>query len=255
MAWVMPWPASADFFQGFESDRVPWYDSSNGWYGGATRVASGTNGIASADGNWHAAMSSTATGPYADYGTNLEFNPAGFISVDLYLDTGWAANTGLDLTTAMGTQTGAHLRDYNYHVGVVGSSLQVNAGTTTAGAFWAGHFAQGSYAVPTSGWYTFEWDIQDGGGYLAMGLNLRDSSSALLWSTTLASTGDLTATIAGGPLYSWFPWITTTNGTFAGVAADNHLFIVPEPSALMGLLLGAVPLLLGRRRRKQAVSA
>jgi hypothetical protein len=242
--------AIPDFTQGFETGTSHWHDSSTGWTGTLQRVASGTDGIASAAGSWHAVMNGSPlydgtlpVGPYSGYGTDNSFNPAALVSLDVYLDsTGWGLGTGFDLTTAMSNQAGAHLRDYMFHVGVVddggGAQLLVNASTYSAYEVDSGFLpAESSYAVTTSGWYTFEFDVQNGGGFLALDLNLRDSAGLLLWSADIGAPQDLIATVAGGPYYTWFAFVDTNNGVLDGVAVDNHIYRVPEPSTLVALLL------------------
>ena len=67
----------APYFNGFETDTYDWF--------GANRVASGTNGVTSASGSWHA----EAVGfPFTRWGgyTN-EFPASGYTtSLDIYLD-------------------------------------------------------------------------------------------------------------------------------------------------------------------------
>src|SRR4030095_7471102 len=88
---TMAYAAGSSFFQGFETDASSWV--------GATRVASGTNGVVSASGVWHA---EAATGAFVaftrwgGYGGILgclgsacaaQFPQKGYItSVDIYLD-------------------------------------------------------------------------------------------------------------------------------------------------------------------------
>jgi hypothetical protein len=83
--------AGSSFFQGFETDTSGWF--------GATRVASGTNGIMSASGSWHAEAASgdfVAFTRWGGYGgvsgcsgnaCAAPFPANGYItSIDIYLD-------------------------------------------------------------------------------------------------------------------------------------------------------------------------
>src|SRR5437879_3705984 len=72
-------PASATFFQGFETDA-------NGWFN-ATRVSSGTHGVPSKTGAFHA-EDPTNGGSFTRWGGySKTFPPGGYTtSVDIYLD-------------------------------------------------------------------------------------------------------------------------------------------------------------------------
>ncbi len=91
----------APFFNGFETDT-------NGWEGNITRVASGTNGINSASGSFHAeAADNSVFTRWGGY-TN-EFPANGYTTaVDIYLDpaSGEANDTRFDWTSAINTPAG-----------------------------------------------------------------------------------------------------------------------------------------------------
>ena len=57
---ALAYAAGSSFFQGFETDASGW--------DGATRVASGVNGIISASGSWHAEVASGAFTRWGGYG-------------------------------------------------------------------------------------------------------------------------------------------------------------------------------------------
>ena len=106
-----------------------------------TRVASGTNGIASSGGSaGHAIISGGgATAPYTRLGGYSSDFGAGFtVSLDIYLDpTAWVQGQGFDWSTAVNNQDGNHLRDFIWHVGVDSGQLLVNASNNTDFGFSA----------------------------------------------------------------------------------------------------------------------
>jgi hypothetical protein len=112
-------PASAGvlFSNGFESDTAGWNT-----FGGslnATRVPSGTNGVTSASGGFHAENGASGSagnwGGY-NYGAGNAV-PTAFqeywTSVDVYLnvDGGWANDTQFDFSSAINNAAGTHLRE------------------------------------------------------------------------------------------------------------------------------------------------
>src|SRR5688572_2680338 len=121
-------PASADFFNGFEVDAAGWQVFANPVFH-ATRVASGTNGVTSNTGAFHAEAGTAATN-WGGYSQNpgcaatacaaATFPVNGYTtSVDVYLNVGggWANNTRFDFSSAINTQAGAHRRDFIFNAG------------------------------------------------------------------------------------------------------------------------------------------
>lgn len=100
-------PASSqtvNYFNGFEVGIAPGWDA----FGGAlnpTRVSSGTNGITSSTGDWHAQVGTGAATNFGGY--NSTFPACGYkSSVDIYLNVGggWANDTRVDYSSAISTQ-------------------------------------------------------------------------------------------------------------------------------------------------------
>jgi hypothetical protein len=96
--------------QGFEVDT-------DGWFG-TTRVPSGTNGVNSASGDWHAEVN---TGSYTWWGgPNSSFPLGGYItSLDIYLDVdaGFTNDSRFDFTSAIYQPDGDHRRDFIFNGG------------------------------------------------------------------------------------------------------------------------------------------
>lgn len=242
--------------QGFETDTAGWFDETNGWTGVAERVASGTSGIASSSGSYHAHFSQTNTpgvglgAPYSRFDGYRDTWPGGMTaSIDIYLDTGWADGEGFDYSVAGNQQAGSHLRDFIFHV-----TKDTSTGKLLVGGSNNSNFAPredlenlNHYEVTASGWFTFEHVFRDAGdGSLAVDLVLRDSDGNVVFVETRNNGADLLASVVGGNRYSWFTHINIGDG----LHVDNHMLtIIPLPaaSAMAGLGLVAV----GARRRRR----
>ena len=239
--------AAPIFFNGFETDIAGW-DAFGGAYD-ATRVASGTNGITSASGSWHAVVGTTGSGTAGNWGGYSSVFPAGgyTTSVDIYLDVagGWADNTRFDFDSAVNKQDGTFLRDFIFNAAFFSSTDVTGPGAGTnrfvisasnnsqPGSAYAKNPARDPIAITTSGWYTFEHTFRDDAGVLAVDLQIYDETNALVNSWTLSDPTDLIATVVGGNRYGWFDY-----NQFSVLAFDNtSLETVPEPQT--ALLLGA----------------
>ena len=222
--------------QGFELDAEGWFDSDDGWHGTVTRIASGTGGIDSSDGSWHAVMEGNDTSaPFSRFDGYRDTWPGDWTAeIDVYLDPAWAAGTGFDYSVAANGSDGEHQRDYIFHVGVVedygpisGKALLVN-GSNNAD-FFTNPFKLVNdnggdyYVVNTGGWYTLQHEFYDAGGYLAVNLNLLDDAGNVLWTATRSNTADTIPGEVGGNRYAWFTHIDVSGG----IAVDEHELVVP----------------------------
>ena len=180
-------PAMAsDFFNGFETDT-------NGWtvFGGAfnpIRVPSGTNGITSATGSFHA-QGTTAAGNWGGYNdidgcgatacaAGATFPPNGYdTSLAIYLDVaGGAANdTRFDFTSAVNRPDGSHRRDFAWPGAGANCficSASNNTGRANASSKNPGR--EPTVIATTTGWYTFRHEFRDdGAGMLTVDLSAR----------------------------------------------------------------------------------
>ena len=164
MAFAAPNQAfAASYFQGFETDTSGWT--------GATRVPSGTNGIPSASGGFHAQVKNASTfwgGNNASTDGALGVFQPYTTSVDIYLDMGSAGNdVRFDLTSAINNAGGTHLRDFVFNAGFYDSSdatgpgagsdrFIVSASTTTGRAnSFPKNPDRDPFAITATGWYTF----------------------------------------------------------------------------------------------------
>lgn len=222
-------------------------------FGGATivRAPTGTNGVTSASGVAHATLT-PGNGPFTRFdGYQSNFGQGFKTSLDVFLDpSAMAAGDGFDYSVAASKQDGTHLRDFIYHVGVVGTDLLVNASNNTdftVNAFKLNTENGGNnFTVTGAGWYTLEHVFRDDAGALAVDFNLRDDLGNLLHSITRSDLSDDIATTVGGNRYGWF---TVNNINNLPIDNTNLQYVVPEPTSAALLFLGTIALTSVRRRR------
>lgn len=241
------------FSQGFETDTSGWIDNDDSpGFGNVERVASGTNGITSAGGNWHGQFTQVAgSGPFTRFGGYRSTWPGGFQArVDIYLDTNWAPGQGFDYSVAATGTDGGHQRDFIFHV-----TQDISTGDLLVGGSNNTNFSPrqdleniNHEVITASGWYTFEHLFRDDNGVLAVDLNLYNALGNLLFTETRTNAADLIPSEVGGNRYGWFTHITVD----AGIAVDNAtLAVAAEPTSL--IILGVAGLgTFGYRRLRRA---
>src|SRR3989338_3950561 len=202
--------AVSSFFNGFETDTDGWF--SNG--GVITRVASGTNGVPSADCSYHAEVEVGAdfTGVFTRWGGYESVFPSnGYVTeVDVYLDTADNSVLGtddrFDYSSAVNDPGGNHRRDFIFSVGtdpLVTGQFAVSSSNNAPG--WPSDPARDPLFIDTTGWYTFSHTFQDdGSGVLEVIMEVKDSSGTVLDSWTLSDSSDVIGTTVGGNRYGWF---------------------------------------------------
>lgn len=153
---------AADFFNGFEVDSAGWFD--NG--GTIARVASGTDGITSADGSFHAKIN--GEGPFTRWGGyESTFPTNGYVTqVDVYLDMALSNGSDdkrFDFSSAINTVTidpapTVHRRDFIFHLGTNPSvSNEWLASVSNNAPGWPGNPARSPITIDQSGWYTLKY--------------------------------------------------------------------------------------------------
>jgi len=237
------------FFNGFENNTEGWVD----FGGSVSRVASGTNGITSADGDWHAeivvGVSNLDTAFTRWGGYNSQFPPGGYsTSIDIYLDVdgGFVNDTRFDWTSAINNPDGDHRRDFAFNGGFYddddgspGSGLNRFVFTASNNCFrpdsWPKNPARDPIAITSSGWYTFQHRFYDSGGrVLAVDLSIIDSFGNVVQTWTLSDPTDIIGDTVGGNRYGWFASIE-----FPFLAIDNSLrtgFAYPTGRANFGFV-------------------
>ena len=215
---AVPVLAAVHYFQGFEIDNYDW--------SGATRVASGTNGVASAAGAFHAEATSApasldgtiTTNDFTHFGGNESTFPAGgyTTSIDVYLnvEAGNANDTRFDWSSAINQADGTFRRDFVFNTGFYNDSIAPGSGprfviSASNNATRSGAFPQNPgrdpIVITTTGWYTFEHHFYNKGlGVLAVDLRITTLGGAPLHTWTPSDPTDIIGSTVGGHRYGWF---------------------------------------------------
>lgn len=235
---------AALYSNGFESDTT-------GWVAPIRRVASGTNGITSASGNFHAEVGSGAFTQWGGYNYGAGIVPTVFheytTSVDIYLNVqgNFANNTRFDFSSAINNSAGNVRREFIFNAGFyndgTGPGANTNRFVISAGnnsqpnSAFAKDPGHDPIAIVNTGWYTFQNHFYNNGGVLAVDMSIYNSSHSLIHTWTLSNAADLIGGI-GGNSYGWFDY-----SEFSTLASDNASLTmaaaiepaaVPEPASL-----------------------
>jgi hypothetical protein len=199
--------AATHYFQGFETDIYDW--------SGVARVASGTNGVPSAAGDFHA---EAANGAFTRFGGYESTFPTGgySTSVDVYLnvEAGNTNDTRFDWSSAINNPAGAHRRDFVFNAGYYDDTDATGSGprfvisasnNATRGSAFPKNPARDPFSITETGWYTFEHRFYNAGlGVLAVELRITDLSGAPLHTWILSDATDIIGSTVGGHRYGWF---------------------------------------------------
>lgn len=253
----------SNFFEGFETDVVSW-----SVFGAAftpVRVSSGTDGILSSEGSFHAKLNAgslaTPTNAATNFGAYTNTFPTGgyVTSLDIYLDPAAITvnDSRFNYLAASSNSVGAHLRDFAFVIGGytdadltgpgAGTDRFIINGQNNSGrsSSFPKDLSKSPVAVTATGWYTFEHKFYDNGGSLAVDLNLYDPADSLVSSWTLNNPADLIPAIVGGNRYGW---VSANELPLLAIDASS-LSVVPEPATLGLAGLASLGLLAARRRR------
>lgn len=223
------------FFNGFETDTA-------GWFGSITRVASGTNGVSSAAGSYHAQAADDSV--YTQWGGYTDTFPTGgyTTSLDIYLNTGggYANDTRFDWDSSVSDASGNFRRDFVFNCGYYNDTDATGSGprfvcsasnNATRNSSYPKNPGRDPYAITTTGWYTFQHNFHDNGsGVLAVDLSILDAGGNVLHTWTLSDATDIIGTTVGGNRYGWFPM-----NEFSFLAIDNsQLTVLVGPPTATG---------------------
>lgn len=217
-------PFPAPYFNGFENPGDASGVGDDTMFN-VERVASGTNGVTSSAGSWH------AEAPVDDFcssgdctftrlgGYGAVFPDGGYtVTVDLYLDMADStllSDLRMDWSSAINDPDGNHRRDFVFSIGTDGTGgFAVSASNNAPG--WPANPARDPLTITSTGWYTFQHTFYDDGGVLAVDMSVLDSSGTVLKTWTLSDPSDIIGTTVGGNRYAWL----VTND-FADQAIDN----------------------------------
>jgi hypothetical protein len=206
--------AATHYFQGFETDVYDW--------SGVTHAASGTSGVPSAAGDFHAEAAFTAapgtSAAFTHFGGYEPTFPAGgyTTSVDVYLNVGAGVpnDTRFDWSSAISNPTGSHRRDFVFNAGFYDDSdftgsgprfvISASNNATRSGAF-PKNPGRDPFSITATGWYTFEHRFYNKGmGVLAVDLRITTLDGAPLHTWTLSDVTDVIPSTVGGHRYGWF---------------------------------------------------
>jgi hypothetical protein len=211
--------AGSSWFQGFETDSTGWTS--------ATRVASATNAIVSASGNWHAEVINGAFTQWGGYGgiagcsgsaCAAGFPQHGYVtSVDIYLEassTTFANDKRFDFSSAINQPSGAFQRDFVFNAGFyndtdatgTGPRFVISASNNAGrGSSFPKNPGKDPFSITDDGWYTFQHTFRDNGaGVLAVDLSIKDAAGNILKTWTLTDPTDIINTNVGSNRYGWF---------------------------------------------------
>jgi hypothetical protein len=194
---------------------------------GVTRVPSGTDGVASATGAYHAVASKNAPATMFTRfgGFQNQFPDGGYsTSIQIYLDPSYCTGSDkrMDWSSAINNINGAHKRDFIFHVGCDSSNgyngaFAVSASNNALG--WPNNPGRNpETGIMVSGWYTLEHVFTNNGGVLSVDLNLYNPTDQLMSTWTLSDATDLIDSVVGGNRYGW---IINNNIMFDKIPIDN----------------------------------
>ena len=206
-----------DYHQGFENNTDGWSDANDSWYGTVTRVSSGTDGISSSTGEWHAVFEGDATSaPFTRFDGYSDTWPGTWrAEIDVYLDPSWTLGQGFDYSVAATGSDGAHQRDYIFHVNKDISTEKLLVAGSNNTNFEPREDLENiinHYEVTSAGWYTLQHVFYDNGGALAVDLKLLDINGNVLFTETRFNATDLIPSVVGGNRYGWFTFINVDGG-------------------------------------------
>jgi putative cell wall-binding protein len=215
------------------ADDSPSYPDNHALYN-ATQVPSGTDGVTSSHGDFHATLGVAVPADFVFTrygGYSSTFPTMGYTaSIDVYLDSSFAPGSGEDLrlnwSSAINNPGGTHRRDFIFHVGTDGTGGYV-ASVSNNSPGWPGNPGNDPVSLAADAWYTLQHDFHAGpGGVLRVEMSVLDYGGTVLKSWVRSDASDIIGSTVGGNRYGWM----VTND-FDGLAIDNITLVAnPVPA-------------------------
>ncbi|HEY32959.1 MAG TPA: hypothetical protein G4O10_07620 [Dehalococcoidia bacterium] len=216
-------PSMEWYFNGFEVDTYGWFP----WGGTISRVASGTNGVPSADGNWHAEVIDA----YTNFSGYSSVFPAGGFRqiVDVYIDSSmgnvgdaWALDNAINGDDGIWEEAGGvgalKATDGNWWLAADGDGAGY-PGPATGGV---------GLEIDTAGWYTIEsqWvENTDDPSRIDRNTFIYDSTGIQIYENY--NLKQVALADAGGNRYGWF--LTPSDPIAFALPIDNSRLIQGSP--------------------------
>lgn len=221
-----------EYSEGFEANTASWTGS-----GSINRVASGTDGINSSTGSYHAIVSGSPVGPHTELGGyNSQWPGEWESSIDAYLDPSWPDGTGIIYSVATNNTEGTFLRDYILHAGIVNDETTGNTNKLLLIAdnhgvpeddttFQIRHPSMHDRRIEISqaDWYTISHRFYNTEGRLLVDISVAKKDGPVIKTWTLDTINDepeYHVTIPGNVGGNRYGWVTHVSVP-GGVAIDN----------------------------------
>jgi parallel beta-helix repeat protein len=218
------------YFQGFEVNN-DWVSPGSGT--NPTRVPSGTNGVPSKTGGFHAEV---VAGNFTRLGGFSSVFPAnGFTtSTSIYLNMtgGYANDTRFDWSAAISNTLGAHRRDFVFNCGFYndagpyGSGARFVCSASNNSSGWPRNPSNAPVTVTTTGWYTMRHIFSKNlSNVLVVKMDLVDPSGNVVGTWTRSDASDIIGVTVGGNRYGW---MVTSGFPFLAMDDTERVSISPE---------------------------
>ena len=235
--------ASANFFQGFENN-VNFWDLGTPTFPAPLRVPSGTGGINAHAGGYYAQvpgvyeLCNNGGSSYTNWGGYSISFPTGGWTTDLWIYLNTTATTINDtrfdwIASSVNDPTCLFRRDFVFNGGFyndtvppgTGDRFVISAGNNSGRCnSFPKNPGHDPIVITTTGWYKFEGEFNDDGGFLSVTMRIFRSDGTLVheWAP-LSDPSDIIGATVGGNRYGWFatqefsPYLAIDDSSLTGV--------------------------------------